>query len=309
MSAELSFPAYAGLAETGELGRRADALRVIVLSCELCPRRCRVDRAAGNLGYCRAGAQASVASHNAHHGEEPPVSGTRGSGTVFFAHCTMRCLYCQNFPISQLGHGRQATAEELANYYLDLQRRNCHNLNLVTPTHYAHAIVAALAIAAEKGFRLPIVYNTSGYERVEILRLLDGVVDVYMPDMKYADPATARLYSDAPDYVERNLEAVREMQRQVGDLVCDDQGGARRGLLVRHLVLPGAEGDGIKVLQTLRDWVSPTAYISLMSQYFPAHKAHANPPLDRRVDMRAYRKVVQWVEESTLRGWIQPIRT
>jgi len=301
------FPCYDALAASGELARRADELRRVIRSCRLCPRCCNVDRVAGERGFCRAGERASVTSHNVHHGEEPPISGSRGSGTVFFAHCTMRCLFCQNYPISQLGHGHEVSDEQLAGYFLDLQRRGCHNLNLVTPTHYLHASVAALAIAAGKGFDLPIVYNTGGYERVEILRLLDGVVDIYMPDMKYADSAKALRYSDAPDYVERNLEAVAEMQRQVGDLVCDSHGIARCGLLVRHLVLPGAEDDGVAVLRALRDRISPTAFVSLMSQYFPAHRAPQTPPLDKRVDPAAYARVVEWMGSTDLRGWIQPL--
>ena len=264
-------PSYLALAQTGELARRAEAWRALASPCRLCPRKCGVDRAAGELGFCRGGILASVSSCNAHHGEEPPISGHRGSGTVFFAHCTMRCKFCQNFPISQLGHGAEVTDAELAERFLMLQRMKCHNLNLVTPSHYLHAIAAALVLAVQKGFRLPIVYNCSGFESVEALRLADGIVDIYMPDMKYADPKKAALYSDAPGYVDANIPALQEMQRQVGDLVCDEDGVARRGLLVRHLVLPGAEEDSIQVLRILHDQVSPTLYLSLMSQYFPAH--------------------------------------
>ncbi|MBN1867897.1 radical SAM protein [Candidatus Sumerlaeota bacterium] len=300
-------PGYLALARSGELERRAQGLRLRIRACDLCPRRCGVDRSAGALGYCGGGERACVASHNAHHGEEPPISGTRGSGTVFFAHCTMRCKYCQNYPISQLGHGREMSDLELARCFLDLQKRGCHNLNLVTPTHYSHAFLSALIVAVEEGFRLPIVYNTSGYESVEILRILDGVVDVYMPDMKYSDPDLARRYSDAPDYVERNVEAVREMQRQVGDLVLDDEGAARKGVLVRHLVMPGDEDDSIDALRALSSEISPTAYVSLMSQYFPAYKAVETPPLDRRVDPVAYGRVVEWMASTDLRGWIQPL--
>jgi putative pyruvate formate lyase activating enzyme len=298
-------PGYLALARSGELEGRARALRERIRSCDLCPRRCGIDRSAGQTGYCRAGEKASVASFNVHTGEEPPISASRGSGTVFFAHCTMRCRYCQNFPISQFGHGREMSDSELAGCFLDLQKRGCHNLNLVTPTHYSHAWLSALVIAVGEGFHLPIVYNTSGYESVEILRILEGAIDIYMPDMKYSDPELARRYSDAADYVERDLEAVREMQRQVGDLVLDDEGVARRGLLVRHLVMPGDEDDSIEVLRSLESRVSPTAYVSLMSQYFPAHKAMETPPLDRRVDPDAYERVAEWMASTQLRGWIQ----
>jgi len=300
-------PSYLALAQTGELARRAEALRALASPCRLCPRKCGVDRAAGELGFCRGGILACVSSCNAHHGEEPPISGHRGSGTVFFAHCTMRCKFCQNFPISQLGHGAEVTDAELAERFLMLQRMKCHNLNLVTPSHYLHAIAAALVLAVQKGFRLPIVYNCSGFESVEALRLADGIVDIYMPDMKYADPKKAALYSDAPGYVDANIPALQEMQRQVGELVCDEDGVARRGLLVRHLVLPGAEEDSIQVLRILHDQVSPTLYLSLMSQYFPAHKAHETPPLDRRIDPDAYHRVVDCMETLGLNGWVQPM--
>jgi putative pyruvate formate lyase activating enzyme len=307
MSQPRSTPGYLDLAASGELAVRAEVLQESVRACSLCPRSCGVDRVAGQKGYCRGGLRASVSSSNPHHGEEPPISGCRGSGAVFFANCTLRCLFCQNYPISQLGHGREVSHERLADAFLDLQRQGCHNLNLVTPTHYLHAILSALAIAVGSGFRLPIVYNTSGYERVETLRQLDGVVDVYMPDIKYGDVDKARSYSDAADYPERNIEALREMQRQVGDLVLDDAGIAVRGLLVRHLVLPGAERDSIPLLRALRDRVSPSAYVSLMSQYFPAFRASETPPLNRRVDPRAYKRIVDWMAESGLRGWIQPL--
>lgn len=298
---------YLDLAASGELARRARALGEMARACRLCPRECGVDRLAGQRGYCGAGARAKVASHNAHHGEEPPISGSRGSGTIFFAHCTMRCAFCQNFPISQLGHGRDARREELAEMMLTLQRRGCHNLNLVTPTHYLHAFAAALEIAVARGFDLPVVYNTSGYERVATLRLLEGIVDIYMPDMKYVSERAAREWSDAPDYVARNLEAVREMHRQVGGLKVDAEGIARRGLLVRHLMLPGIEDDTIRVLERLRDEVSATTWVSLMSQYFPAHHAHRMAPLDRRIDCDAYARAVEWLESTTLQGWSQPL--
>jgi len=219
----------------------------------------------------------------------------------------MRCVYCQNFPISQLGHGREVSDEELAGMFLELQRRGCHNLNLVTSTHYLHAFASALDIAARRGFRLPVVYNSSGYERAATLRLLEGLIDIYMPDMKYAGNETARRWSDAGDYVERNLEAVCEMHRQVGDLELDEDGLARRGLLVRHLMLPGVESDTLVVLERLRAEVSATATVSLMSQYFPAWRADRMPPLDRRVDRSAYEAAVDWLESSTLQGWSQPI--
>lgn len=300
-------PSHLALAESGELARRANALRAMLSHCLLCPRECRVDRAAGQTGYCRSGTLAAVASHHPHHGEEPPISGSRASGTVFFSNCTLRCVYCQNFRLSQGGVGGEVSDETLAGYFLELQERGCHNLNLVTPSHYLPAIASALCLAAEKGFRLPIVYNTSGYERVETLRLLEGIVDIYLPDMKYADPEKARRWSDAPDYPAVNLAAVREMHRQVGRLILDEDGVAMRGLLVRHLVMPGAAEDSIAVLRSLRDEISPTASVSVMSQYFPTHHAKNYPPLDRRVRAEEYAQVTAWLEQSTLRGFVQPL--
>lgn len=293
------------LARSGELARRVKQIQSLASPCRLCPRQCQVKRNEGQTGYCRGGWNARVASYNAHRGEEPPISGSRGSGTVFFSFCTMRCVFCQNFPISQMGNGNDVTDEELAEQFLKLQQMGCHNLNLVTPTHFLHAFVSALGIAVEQGFRLPIVYNTSGFESLEALKLLDGIVDVYMPDMKYIDPEKAQRYSDAPDYVEHDLAAVQEMFRQVGNLQIDDDGLARRGLLVRHLVIPGAEMESIEVLRTLRDKVSPTAFVSLMNQYFPAHRAVEMPPLDRTVDLDAYEKVANWMANTDLQGWIQ----
>jgi putative pyruvate formate lyase activating enzyme len=299
-------PSYLALAEAGELSRRAERLRDMVRACSLCPRQCGVDRTTGEKGYCQAGATARVASTNLHHGEEPPISGSRGSGTVFLSHCTMRCLFCQNYPISQLGNGGDATDSELAGYFLSLQERGAHNLNLVTPTHYLHAIVAALAEAVERGFSLPIVYNTSGYERVATLRLLEGIVDVYMPDIKYIDTELAAEYSNAEDYPAFNMAALIEMHRQVGELAVDAEGIATRGMLVRHLVLPGSEERSIEVLRRLSERVAPECYVSLMSQYFPAHLGPEHPPLDRRVDPVAYGKVTDWIETTRLRGWVQP---
>ncbi len=295
------------LYKTGELLRRAEMLGAMARDCVLCPRECHARREEGKVGYCRARYRASVASANAHHGEEPPISGTRGSGTVFFAHCTMRCVFCQNYPISQLGHGKVLTDEQLAGRMMELQGRGVHNLNLVTPTHYVHAFASALVIAVGEGFRLPIVYNTSGYESLETLRLLDGIVDVYLPDIKYSNAELAKRYSDVADFIPHNLAALAQMFRQVGHLRVDDAGIATGGMIVRHLVLPGVEEESFETLRLLREHVGPDCYLSLMSQYFPANKAVKMPPLDRKVDPDGYESLVEWVEESDFRGWIQPI--
>jgi len=300
-------PSYLRLAERGELAQRAAEARRRLARCDLCPRRCGADRLAGETGFCGAGAEAVVASHNRHDGEEPPISGSRGSGTIFFTHCTLRCVYCQNFPISQRGVGRPVAAAELAEMMLDLQGRGCHNVNLVTPTHFVPQVLEALASAVERGFRLPLVYNTSGYESLETLRLLDGVVDIYLPDIKYADDGKARKYSAAVGYVEANRAALREMWRQVGPLRLDGEGVARRGLIVRHLVLPGGIAGTGECLDFLARAISPDLHLSLMSQYFPANRAGEFPELNRRVETEIYEQAVEQAERLGFKGWIQPI--
>jgi putative pyruvate formate lyase activating enzyme len=289
-----------------ELRERARRARDGLLDCELCPRRCGVNRLAGEKGFCHAGAVAKVASHNVHLGEEPPLSGSRGSGTIFFSYCTLHCVYCQNYPISQLGEGNEVTAEELAGMMLRLEQKGCHNINLVTPTHYIPQILEALALAVEQEFNLPIVYNTSGYELPETLKLMEGAVDIYLPDMRYADSAPARLYSGAADYPEINRAAVKEMYGQVGDLLLDEEGIARRGLIIRHLVLPGNLAGTERTMEFIAEEISPDTYISLMSQYFPAYKAVGNPLLDRRITTAEYAAAQDIMETYGLtNGWIQ----
>jgi len=306
-SSRINHPAYLALAESGELARRAEEAWRRVRQCHLCPRRCGANRLAGERGFCAAPAEAIVASHNRHNGEEPPISGTRGSGAIFFGHCTMRCVFCQNFPISQKGVGHQVGTTGLAERMLDLQRRGCHNVNLVTPTHYVHEILAALVVAAEKGFRLPLVYNTSGYESLETLPLLDGVIDVYLPDIKYADDRMAEKYSSGRNYVEANRAALREMWRQVGPLEEDEEGVARRGLIIRHLVLPGGISGTADCLNFLVREISPHVHLSLMSQYFPANRAEEFPEINRRVSKREYAPLVKQDKRLGFSGWIQPL--
>lgn len=281
-------PGYLSLAASGELGRRAETLREMLRSCSLCPRHCRVDRLSGETGACGVDSRLRVAAVNVHHWEEPPISGSRGSGTVFFTGCTLSCVFCQNYPISQLGVGRSMEVEELAQGMLDLQRKGVHNINLVTATHQMHGVVAALVLAVEKGFRLPLVYNGSGYEDLETLRILDGIVDIYLPDMKYSDGALARRFSGRSDYVVHNRRALLEMWHQVGPLQLDGEGLAYRGLLVRHLVLPGAISGSRESFAFLASEMGPQVWISLMMQYFPAHKAAGFPPLDRKVTLEEY---------------------
>ena len=295
------------LVSQAELYIRIEAAYNLLESCRVCPRECGVNRLKDDkLGFCRSGLKAVVSSASPHHGEEPPLSGTKGSGTIFFANCNLRCVYCQNYPISQLGTGTERTPGELACQMTWLQEQGCHNLNLVTPTHFMPQILKALGIARERGFDLPIVYNTSGYDSVESLRLLDGIVDIYLPDMRYSDEAVARRYSAAPQYPEVNRAAVREMYRQVGNLVVDETGRAKRGLIIRHLVLPGGLSGTESVMKFLAEEISKDVYISLMSQYFPAYKATQIRELSRRITAEEYGEARQIMEKYGLEnGWMQ----
>jgi putative pyruvate formate lyase activating enzyme len=274
--------------ESGALAERVERAYAMLESCMLCPHGCKINRRAGKLGVCRTGERARVASYGPHHGEERPLSGRHGSGTVFFARCNLRCVYCQNSEISQDDCGGEVEPEELARIFLDIQASGCHNLNLVSPTHFLPPILAALLIAAQAGLRLPIVYNTGGYDALLALELLDGVVDIYMPDMKYADSKTAHQYSGARDYPRVNREAVKEMHRQVGDLALDADGLAVRGLLVRHLVLPNRMAGTKEIARFLAEEISSQTYLNVMDQYHPAYKAGMFPQLNRRITPQEY---------------------
>jgi len=300
-------PSYLSLYASGELAQRAEAAMAGLAACSLCPRRCRVNRLAGELGACRSGALARVASWNRHDWEEPPISGTRGSGTIFFSGCTGACIFCQNYPISHLNHGVDVLPERLASMMLELQARGCHNINLVTGTHFVPQVLAALVVAVPRGFRLPLVYNTSGYETVDTLRLLDGVVDVYLPDAKYADDAIAQRLSGFKRYVEANRAALREMYRQVGhDLVLDREGIAVRGMIVRHLVLPGGLAGSPEVAYWLANNLSPKVHVSIMSQYFPAYRAVGDAQLGRKITREEYEAAVgAFVAAGLETGWQQ----
>jgi len=283
-------PAYAALATSGELAPRVEKAYRHLERCDLCARYCRVNRRETIEGaVCRTGERAVVASYGAHHGEEDPLRGRRGSGTIFFSWCNLRCVYCQNWDISQKGVGREAEPAAIADMMLDLQAQGCHNINFVSPSHVVAQIIAAVHEAAGRGLRLPLVYNTGGYDSREALALLDGVIDIYMPDMKYGDSALARKYSKVRDYVAVNQAAVREMHRQVGDLVLDADGIAQRGLLVRHLVLPDGITGTNKVLAFLADRISRDTYLNLMDQYRPCYRADEYPELDRAITSAEYR--------------------
>lgn len=285
-------PAYLELLAIGELAQRVARAYAHMQDCDLCARYCRVNRFATIDGaVCRTGEFAVVASFGAHHGEEDCLRGRRGSGTIFFSWCNLRCVYCQNWDISHKGVGREVTPRELADMMLSLQQQGCHNINLVTPSHVVAQILAAVLDAAERGLRLPLVYNTSAYDSPEALALLDGVVDIYMPDMKYGDSQVARRYSKVRDYVEVNQAAVAEMHRQVGDLVLDHQGLALRGLLVRHLVLPNGIAGSEQVLGFLAGKISRNTYLNLMDQYRPCYRADEYPQIDRPLSAEEFAAV------------------
>ncbi|MBN1323120.1 MAG: radical SAM protein [Methanotrichaceae archaeon] len=274
-----------------ELEDRIDQALSALESCRICPRRCGVDRLANERGYCRVGRRAIVSSYSPYFGEEPPLVGSRGSGTIFMAGCNMGCLYCQNYEISHLMEGQPVSAEELSAMMMRLAKAGCHNINFVTPTHVVPQILEALLIARDEGLDLPLVYNSGGYDSVETLRLLDGIIDIYMPDAKYADDETALRYSDSPGYPEMMKSAIKEMHRQVGDLVIED-GIAQRGLLVRHLVLPGGLAGTHEIVRFLSEEVSRRTYLNVMAQYRPVYEAFDHPPLDRRVSLEEFGEAI-----------------
>lgn len=297
-------PGYVALLRNGELERRALAAREHLRSCDLCAWHCRADRLAGKTGACKTGALARVSSYFPHLGEEDCLRGWRGSGTIFFAQCNLRCQFCQNHAISAGGQGDEVGPEDLAGMMLELEAQGCHNINLVSPSHVVAQILAAVLIAAQAGLRLPLVYNTGGYDSLPALSLLEGVVDIYMPDMKYADKITAQKYSRAPDYPRHNQRAVREMHRQVGDLALDPETGlARRGLLVRHLVLPGGLAGTKAIARFLARDISPDTYINLMGQYRPAYRAATEDlgPLSRPVSVAELAQARAQAEAEGLR--------
>ncbi len=261
--------AYVALWRSGELQDRAETAMERLAECTLCPRQCAVDRNVQPGTVCRTGRRAEVSSYFAHFGEEDCLRGSRGSGTIFFTHCNLRCVFCQNYETSHLGDGRPVTARELAGMMLELQARGCHNINLVTPSHVVAQLLEALLLAVEGGLRLPIVYNTSAYDRVETLRLLDGVVDIYMPDFKWWSQHAAKRYANAPDYPLVARAAIREMHRQVGPLVMDEAGVALRGLLLRHLVMPEGVAGSPHILRWIARELGPDTYVNVMAQYRP----------------------------------------
>lgn len=299
-------PSYIKLYEKGELLKRVKQGYEMLESCSVCPRGCGAKRLSDEKGICKSGLYPEVSSYNPHFGEEPPISGYNGSGTIFFTHCTLKCVYCQNYPISQIGSGNKVTTGSLAGMMLFLQKKRCHNINLVTPTHFVPQILAALYIAVKKGLSVPLVYNTSGYESLETLKLLDGIVDIYMPDIKYGDDTNALKYSSVNNYAGVSRMALKEMFRQVGNLRTDDNGAAVRGMLVRHLVMPDNISGTRECLKFLSEEISKDIYLALMSQYFPAYKAPGIREIGRRIYREEYRDALKWKEEFELaNGWVQ----
>jgi len=295
----MDYPSYVELYKRGELRRRVEKALESLRSCELCPHRCRVNREEGELGFCKVGRYAVVSSYFPHRGEEFPIRGYRGSGTVFFSYCNMRCVYCQNYELSHFGEGREVLPEELADIMMELQELGCHNINLVSPSHVVPQILEALYLAVGKGLRIPLVYNTSSYDALETLRLLDGVVDIYLADLKYLNPEYGRRFSKVRDYPKHAKRAIREMFRQVGNLKTDSRGIAYRGLLIRHLVLPNDISTTAEVMRFLRD-IDPHLSVNVMSQYFPYYRAKDYPELSRRITSEEFRKALLQAEGFNL---------
>lgn len=302
----MMYPAYLESYANGKLNRVMEATLGMLGSCCICPRKCKIDRLNNRKGFCRTGLKAKVCSFMPHHGEEPAISGKRGSGTIFFSGCNMACVYCQNYEFSQLDEGKEAEDEELADFMLQLQELGCHNINLVTPTHVLPQILKALSLAIPKGLKIPLVYNTGGYECLKIIKLLEGIVDIYLPDMRYADKDMAMKYSAAADYPEFNQEALKEMHRQVGVAQLDNEGIIKRGVIIRHLVLPHNIAGTERIMQFIAQELSKDTYISLMSQYFPYYKTNQFPELTQRITHKEYAEAKAAMEKYGLyNGWVQ----
>ena len=286
-------PSYINLFEKGELNKRVELLQEFLKGCQLCPRECHVNRLNGEVGYCGAGSDLMISSAFPHFGEEPPLVGFNGSGTIFLTHCNLRCIFCQNYDISHLGRGDRITLSDMARAMVKLQEMGCHNINFVTPTHYASQIVASLPKAMEWGLRLPIVYNCSGYESIEVIRLLEGVVDIYMPDVKFMDEKYSKRYSNAPDYPEVIKKVLKEMHRQVGDLTTNSKGVAERGLLIRHLVMPGGVASSEAVLKFIAEEISVHSYVNIMNQYRPEYRANEYSEISHPITHQEYLEAIQ----------------
>ncbi len=290
---------YTDLHSSGELRRRAEELKKYAERCKLCPRECGAMRLKGERGACGAGDRMEISGYGPHYGEEPPLVGKGGSGTIFFSFCSLRCVFCQNYETSRGIVGYKVSAEELAEIMLKLQKKGCVNINLVTPSHFVHQIVEALDIACGLGLHIPLVYNCSGYEKKEILSQLEGIVDIYLPDIKYADAKIAKKYSGIDDYPSVAKAALKEMHRQVGDLVLNKEGIAERGLLIRHLVMPGGIAGTAELMEFIAREISPFSWINIMDQYYPTYLAYRYPELSRRITDEEYREAVEAAKRAS----------
>jgi len=293
--------AYLRLHQKGELAERADKAVLRLSRCTLCPRRCKVNRLQEEKGYCRTGRLAVVASYCPHFGEEAPLVGSGGSGTIFFTHCNLGCVFCQNYEISHGGEGTPMSSSQLAAIMLQLQMQGCHNINFVTPSHVIPQILEALVIAAEKGLTVPLVYNSSAYDETASLKILDGVIDIYMPDFKFWSSESAQIYCDAPDYPKKARQAILAMHQQVGDLVCSTNGIAKRGLLVRHLVMPDSLDETRSIMEFLTSKISADTYVNVMEQYRPCGEARKFRKINRMLSHQEYREALAIAREAGLK--------
>ena len=291
---------YLKLYREEKLQERIDHAVEMMKDCTVCPRDCHVDRLSGKLGFCRTGKNARVASLHAHFGEEAPLVGTHGSGTIFFRSCNLLCCFCQNYDISHDANGGEVEPKDLAGMILSLQKRGCHNINFVTPSHVVPQILQALVIAIEYGLNVPLVYNTGGYDKAETLKILDGIFDIYMPDFKFWDEKWAEKFCKAADYRKMAAAAIKEMHRQVGDLVVDESGIAVKGLLVRHLVMPNGVANTRKIMEFLAEKISKDTYVNIMDQYHPCGKAMWDPMINRRINRSEYSEAVQLARDAGL---------
>jgi len=294
----LFVPSYIEAHRKGKLTENRDKAFKILENCRLCPRECEVNRLEDEKGTCRTGRLAVVSSFNPHFGEETPLVGNHGSGTIFMTNCNLLCVFCQNWEISHLAEGREVSSKKMADMMLSLQRQGCHNINFVTPTHVVPQVLDALPYAIEGGLNVPMVYNTGGYDKVESLKLLDGIFDIYMPDFKFWDPEMAKQYLKAPDYPERAREALKEMHHQVGDLELDENGVALRGIILRHLIMPGGLAGTRELMRFVAKEISPNTYVNIMDQYRPCGNAYKYPPIDRSITHDEYEEALKAAEEE-----------
>lgn len=301
-------PAYLETFRNGLLAEKIEKADEILKSCTLCPRKCKVNRLAGETGVCKTGRRAVVSSFNPHFGEEDPLVGTHGSGTIFFTHCNLLCIFCQNYDISHMGHGEKISNEQLAEIMLQLQNAGCHNINFVTPTHVVPQILSAVELAAKKGLSVPLVYNTGGYDRVDTLKLLEGVMDIYMPDFKFWDPEISKITCNAKDYPETARKALIEMHRQVGDLVIDDSGIAKRGLLLRHLVLPHGFAGTREIMRFIARKISLNTYVNIMPQYRPCGRSGEVKELSVYLSSKDFHKALEEAKEEGIERLDRRIR-